>query len=435
MRLLYTISIHFFGFVIRAASLFDPKARLWLRGRKGQFSRLPGALQEKGISREVPLIWFHCASLGEFEQGRPVLERFREAYPVCRILLTFFSPSGFEVRKDYPGADIVEYLPLDTPARAARFVNLVHPSLVFFVKYEYWFNFIREIHRNSIPLFIISAVFHPRQQFFRWYGGWFRKQLKQVTWFFLQDAGSKVLADSMGLRNFTVAGDTRFDRVSTIAENAAPVPVAEAFSAGKPVFIGGSTWPADEDLILPLMVNRRLNLKFIIVPHEVHEARILALMERIRSLKGFPKGTMAVMRMSQATEKQAAKAKVLVVDSIGQLSRLYRYSRIAFIGGGFGAGIHNILEAAAFGVPVVFGPNYRKFAEAQELIRLGGAVSVSDAAALRDYVKTLVTDPVHYRHVADTCRIFVQSGRGVTSRIMESIRVYGFMPRMGKNDS
>ncbi len=428
MRVLYTTAILLYGVALRLASLFHSKARQWVVGRQGQFGRLRQQFTEKGIRPEDPLIWFHCASLGEFEQGRPVLERFRELYPSCRLLLTFFSPSGYEIRKHYPGADIVAYLPLDTPGNARKFLRIVHPRIVFIVKYEYWFNLIREVRRQNIPLFLISAVFHPRQPFFRWYGSWFRKQLKEVTWFFLQNSDSKTLAESLGIRNFTVTGDTRLDRVAAIAEQRIPIPAAEAFAGEKPIFIGGSTWPEDEELILPLLVSRGMNLKFILAPHEVDEARIGALVEKIRGLKGFPQGPLAVARLSQVTGKQAARARVLVVDTMGQLAQLYQYSKIAFIGGGFGVGIHNILEAAAFGNPVIFGPNYQKFTEARDLIRLGGAVSLTSAEALRKQVKTLLNDPVHYSHVSDTCRIYVESGKGATSRIIESIRSYGFMP-------
>jgi 3-deoxy-D-manno-octulosonic-acid transferase len=429
MTALYTCVIILFGWVIRIASLFDPKARLWIRGRKDQCNRLPEEMRAQGFTETDTVIWFHCASLGEFEQGRPLIEKFRELYPSYRILLTFFSPSGFEVRKNYPGADLVAYLPLDTPRNARKFASIVNPSMVFIIKYEYWFNFLKEFRERNTPVFIISAIFRPQQHFFRWYGGWARRQLRHITWFFLQDSDSKSLVESIGIRNYTVAGDTRFDRVAAISSKRTPVPEAEWFADGKPVLIGGSTWPEDEALILPLIVNKRLRLKFIIAPHEVHEGRIGSLIAQIRALKGFPKGEQAVVRLSQVKGKQAAKAKVLVVDSIGHLSQLYQYSKIAFIGGGFGAGIHNILEAAAFGNPVVFGPNYQRFSEARELIRLGGAACMGTPDALKEYVKVLLSDTIHYGHVSDTCRIYVESGQGVTSRILESIRSYGFMPR------
>ena len=428
MQALYSLSMYLFGAALRIGALFNPKAKLLHEGRRNQFSRIRNELDTLPDDRRTQTIWFHCASLGEFEQGRPLMEQFRERYPQCVILVTFFSPSGFDIRKDTPVADRVWYLPLDTPGNARRFLRLVRPSMAFFVKYEYWFNFLKELKRADIPVFVVSAVFRPGQVFFRWYGRWFLKQLRHITWFFLQNGEAKTLLESHGIKNFTVTGDTRFDRVSATVSQPKDFPLVEKFCTGSRVMVCGSTWPEDEALILPLVVNRKIPLKYIIAPHEVHEARIASLVAAIRKTPGMPVGQHAIVRLSELTKGNASRAKVLVVDSIGQLAHLYRYASFAFIGGGFGTGLHNILEAVSFGKPVMFGPDHHKFAEAGELIRLGGAVSVRDPDEARTVVKRLLTDAVHHTHMSDICTIYTDSNKGATRRILEYIRNFGFMP-------
>jgi 3-deoxy-D-manno-octulosonic-acid transferase len=429
MQALYSLSMYLFGAALRIAALFQSKAKQWVEGRKDLFRRIEEDLGTIPPDRRSRTVWFHCASLGEFEQGRPLMERIRELYPQSVILLTFFSPSGYEIRKSTPVADRIWYLPLDTPGNARRFVRMVRPSFAFFVKYEYWFNVLKELKKADIPIFVVSAVFRPGQSFFRWYGRWFLKQLRHVTWFFLQNGEAKSLLEGHGIRNFTVTGDTRFDRVSSIVSQPKDFPLVEKFCSGNRVLVGGSTWPEDEALILPLIVNRKIALKYIIAPHEVHEARITTLIRSIRETPGMPVGQHAIVRLSELTKGNASRAKVLVVDSMGQLAHLYRYASFAFIGGAFGAGLHNILEAVSFGKPVMFGPRYHKFPEAADLIRLGGAVSVRDPEETRALVKRMLTDAVHFQHMSDICRIYADSNQGATQRILENIRTFGFLPK------
>lgn len=429
MQALYSLSMYLFGAALRIGAQFNAKAKLWQEGRTDLFRRIEEELATIPSDRRSRTVWFHCASLGEFEQGRPLMERIREQYPQSVILLTFFSPSGFEIRKGTQVADCVWYLPLDTPGNARHFVRLVRPSMAFFVKYEYWFNVLRELKKADIPVFLISAVFRQQQVFFKWYGRWFLKQLHHVTWFFLQNGEPKSLLERNGIRTFTVTGDTRFDRVASIVSQPREFPLVERFCSGSRVLLGGSTWPEDEALILPMIVNRKIGLKYIIAPHEVQETRITSLIDTIRKTPGMPVGQHAIVRLSELTKGNALKAKVLVVDSIGQLAHLYRYASFAFIGGAFGAGLHNILEAVSFGKPVMFGPGYHKFTEAADLIRLGGAISVNNQEDARAVVKRMLADPVHYQHMSDICRIYADSNKGATQRILDSIRSYGFMPK------
>ena len=381
MWILYDLIIHLYGYAISVAALFNPKAKQWIVGRKAAPSLTPSPnWGREGVGATA---WFHCASLGEFEQGRPVIEAFREAHPDCKIVLTFFSPSGYEVRKNYKGADHVFYLPLDTPSNAKKFVHLVRPSLVVFVKYEFWFRYLDVLYREKIPVYVVSAIFRPDQHFFRWYGGWSKKQLRKVTGFFVQDESSEELLRAKGIGQVVVSGDTRFDRVAAIAADAKPFPLVEKFAAGCPVFVAGSTWPADEELILKLIEEVGDRVKFIIAPHEVGVERVDALRDKIPNSKfQIANPEPGTILFSELTPENAASANVLIVNGIGYLSHLYQYATIAYIGGGFGAGIHNILEAAAFGKPVIFGPNYEKFKEANELIEKGGAFSISNSRQL-----------------------------------------------------
>jgi 3-deoxy-D-manno-octulosonic-acid transferase len=428
MSVLYSISIFLFGLAVRIAAPFNAKARLWAEGRKGLFGKISSDLASFPEERRRKVVWFHSASLGEFEQGRPLMERIREQFPQSIIVLTFFSPSGYEIRKKTGVADCVWYLPLDMPGNASRFIRLVRPSMVFFVKYEYWYNMLRELKRKEIPVFLVSAVFRSDQVFFKWYGAWFRKQLRNVTWFFLQNGEAKGLLEGHGIRTFSVTGDTRFDRVAAIAGDSKEFPLVAKFCAGSQILVGGSTWPADEALLLPLIVNRKIRLKYIIAPHEVEGPRIEALIESIRKTPGMPVGQHAIVRFSELSSGNASKAKVLIVDSVGSLAHLYRFASFALIGGGFGAGIHNILEAVTFGKPVMFGPRNEKFSEAADLIRLGGAVCVRTPEEAGAFARRLLSDPVHYSHMSDICRIYADSNKGATGRILEAIRAFGFMP-------
>jgi 3-deoxy-D-manno-octulosonic-acid transferase len=453
MWILYDLIIHLYGDAISVAALFSPKARKWVAGRKGIFKELSSQFAVRSFQSaiggqrsaagdhqsaanmpqstveirlrtancELPtLIWFHCASLGEFEQGRPVMEALRKEQPDWKILLTFFSPSGYEIRKNYEGADYIFYLPLDTPWNARKFIELVRPAVAVFVKYEYWFRYLDVLYKNQIPVYVISAIFRPDQHFFKWLGSWARKQLGKVSRFFVQDQASEELLRAKGIEQVTISGDTRFDRVAAVADKAKSFPLVEKFAAGWPIFLAGSTWPADEQLINGLIEAYGDRMKFIIAPHEVHLGRIEALKSSGQSSKGkVQSGSVEVF--SALSVENAASCQVLIVDGIGYLSHLYQYATIAYIGGGFGAGIHNILEAAAFGKPVIFGPKYEKFREAVDLIEAGGAFTIIDAEQLNNRTIELLEDKAFLKKSSEICLNYVRQKKGATTVIIDFI--------------
>lgn len=409
MRRIYSILISGYGLLVRTAALFNVKARQWTEGRRELFGNLTEAL--KSIDRKKnPIIWFHVSSLGEFEQGRPVIEAIRKRWPEKKILLTFFSPSGYEVRKNYSGADYVTYLPLDTPANARKFLNIVMPEKVFFVKYDFWFNYLKNIHDLNIPLYFISALFRKDQHFFKWYGGWFRQHLGFVTRFFVQNMESEKLLKSAGIIAVTLTGDTRFDRVFAIAAQSTPLPLIEKFCDGKKVFIAGSSWEPDEAVYFPLMKQPGLNMKFIIAPHDTSAGRIRYIREHLDQ---------PVVCFSELNEENALETDVLLIDSVGILAQLYRYATIAFIGGGFGSGLHNIQEPVTFGVPVFFGPGYQKFREARELVLLGGAFSITSSHELTEKVLEITGSFQEHKRVSYICSDYVAVNRGATKKIMQ----------------
>jgi len=408
MILLYNILIHFYHFLIRVFSLFDEKAKKWVRGRKDIFLTL-----EHEIDSDERIAWFHCASLGEFEQGRPVIESFKKAYPRFSVLLTFFSPSGYEVRKNYEGADHIFYLPIDTTANAKRFLDIVDPEIAFFIKYEYWFNYIRQLRKRQIPIVGVSSIFRPGQRFFSWYGGWQRKMLRSFTHFFVQNENTEKLLKSIGIKQVTISGDTRFDRVFEISKKTRPFPVVKKFKGSAKVFIAGSTWPPDEDILLGLIRENRKGLKFIIAPHEVHPERIESLMKKL------PEDS---LRFSQLNEKNCEAPSVLVIDNIGILSHLYQYGDLAHIGGGFGVGIHNILEAATFGLPVTFGPNYKKFQEARELIDREGAFEVKRIGDFLKVSDRLLSEHELLTRTSMICSNYVEEQCGATTLIIRFVK-------------
>jgi 3-deoxy-D-manno-octulosonic-acid transferase len=442
MDFLYTLGILLYGLGIRMASLFNAKAKAWVSGRRGGTRKLK-EIMASGKDRYVDTFWFHCASLGEFEQGKPVMEALREKYPQFRLVVTFYSPSGYEPRKDYSGADGVLYLPLDTPLNARKWVKIIQPKLAFFIKYEYWFNFLKALKKNGTPVFVLSARFHPKQIFFQWYGTWFRKQLKLISWFYLQDASVQKQVDLLGLKNYTISGDTRFDRVMKTRLEKPDYAVIEQFKGNKPLVIGGSTWEPEEALLTTLLQQQKDGVKCIIAPHEVHPERLDALEERLRKTLGlsdqasiirfsslYPtatKSTQPPADPNAETLQRAAKAQILLVDSIGILSKLYRYGTISLIGGGFGSGLHNILEAAAFGQPIFFGPRYDRFEEAKELIHLGGAFSVPDANAFSKAVTLLLDNPEALQKVSKISLKFVENNQGATRRILQGIQTLGYI--------
>ncbi len=400
---IYNIALQLYFLCIWAASFFNKKAELWIAGRS-----------DKNYTKFAQSIWFHFASLGEFEQGRPVLEKMRELYPEKKIVVTFFSPSGYEIRKNTPLADAVYYLPLDTAANARRFIDAINPEMVIFTKYEYWYHFFNELHNRKMPLFIISGIFRPNQIFFKWYGSLHRRILSFVAHFFVQDEQSVQLLQTIGISNVTISGDTRFDSVWANAQVPKQLPLIEQFINGHKAFIAGSTWPEDEKLLASLPAFYP-DWKFIIAPHEIGEEKINKLVSLL------PEGS--AIRHSQITDHQSLTTdhQSLIIDNIGMLSSLYQYGQIAYIGGGFGVGIHNTLEAAAFGLPVIFGPNYSRFKEAKDLVRLECGFSINDETELQNTVKFLVEDAERYNVISKNIKDYVRENTGATDAIMQYV--------------
>ena len=446
MRLFYNVGIYLLDAGLHVAGLFNEKARLWCHGRRGIFRRMAEAVQQSrvesvsheaedasqikqsgqtvagaqtdgaenvsNLSAENQVIWFHCASLGEFEQGRPVIEAFRAAHPDWKILLTFFSPSGYEVRKNYSGADFIFYLPADTPRNVRRFMAIFRPKIAVFVKYEFWANYLFALQRSGAKCYLVSGIFREGQSFFRPWGGMFRKVLGTFDRLFVQNEGSLQLLAGIGIDRVEVAGDTRFDRVYAIAQAAKQLPEVEQFANGANVFVAGSTWPPDEQLLLQL-INSHPDVKFIIAPHEIESARIERMIAHIER---------PALRYTQLTpQSDLTGAGVLFIDTIGILSSVYRYGKWGYIGGGFGVGIHNTLEAATFGLPLAFGPNYARFKEACDLIAAGGACSISNYDELEQWFSGLLTSVEAWKHSSAACAEYVQSHKGATEQIMSVI--------------
>lgn len=409
MTFLYDCVLAIYRLLIGASSLFNAKARLWIRGRKGLLEKL-----ETAIDSACKTAWFHCASLGEFEQGRPVIEKFREAHPEYKILLTFFSPSGYEVRKDYEGADYVFYLPLDSRRNARRFIKAVNPEFAVFVKYEFWYHYFNTLQKEQVPVYVISANFRVKQHFFAWYGKWFRKILNMSTHIFVQNEFSLSLLNSVGIRNASVSGDTRFDRVHEIAGSAEDIPLIRTFKGNSKVLVAGSTWRDDERLLVRLINESGFDLKYVIVPHEIDEAHIKRLVEELQP---------DTVRLSEADDESAANAGVLIVDSVGLLSGVYQYGDIAYIGGGFGAGIHNILEPAAYGQAVIFGSNFGKFQEAIELMEKGGAFTIGNYSELLQRVKFLLSDEMILMMASEVSKNYIRMNTGASGRILGQIAI------------
>ena len=412
MRFLYSLGLALYALLLRLAARFNPKAAAWVAGREGLLARIEQAL----AGDTAPRLWVHCASLGEFEQGRPLIEGLRGQYPGHKIVLTFFSPSGYEVRKSWAGADYVFYLPLDTADNARHFVGAVQPRLAVFVKYEFWYYFLRELRTHGIPAVVVAAIFRPSQVFFKPWGGFFREILGQLHHIFTQNEASAELLRGLGLTRVSVAGDTRFDTVAATAlAPARPLPLAEAFVAdGAPVLVAGSTWPEDLPALAPLLRKHARAMRFIIAPHEVSEAH---LQEVEAALPGL------TVRYSQATPATVAEARLLLIDNVGLLSQLYRFGRFAYIGGAFGAGLHNTLEAAAFGLPVFFGPRYERFQEAVELVQLGCAFSVQSAQQLEAAFDRLYYNEEARLKVQDLSLDYVHTHAGATGRILKELQV------------
>ncbi len=409
MQLLYGVIVRLYYFLILISSPFNLKAKQWITGRRNLFKLL-----KEAIADQKNIIWFHCSSLGEFEQGRPVMEEYRKQNPEQKILLTFFSPSGYEVRKNYAGADWVFYMPLDVRQYVRKFLNIVNPDKVIFVKYEFWYHFLHEINKRNIPVYLISANFRRDQLFFKSYGNWYRRMLNYFTFIFVQNIESETLLKSIGINSVTVSGDTRFDRVSDIAGHARNIPEAEVFSGNSKVLVAGSTWPQDEELLVPFINKSPGNIKLIVAQHEISESG-LSRLERMLQVKS--------VRFSRADDTNLISAKVLIIDNVGMLSFLYKYGSVAYIGGGFGKGIHNILEAAVFGQPVLFGPNYQKFSEAVELISAKGAFTFSDYGQLDEILNQFFSNVEKLNSASAISKHFVEERVGATGRIMKVISI------------
>lgn len=406
MKIIYNTIIFFYTALIYLAAPFNRKASLWVRGRKEWREKLKGRINPTDRN-----IWIHCSSLGEFEQGRPIIERIRKEHPEFKIILTFFSPSGYENRKDYSEADLVCYLPADLKPGATDFISIVKPEFVIFVKYEFWHNYITELNKRHIKLYLVSAIFRPDQRFFKWYGAFFRHILKKIDTIFVQDERSVELLEGIGIWNAILAGDTRFDRVSRIAATAKDIPQLEQFRGDERLFLAGSSWKKDEEILCRYIRTRPDTMKWVIAPHEIDPPNIDRLEKLFES---------KVVRFSAFTP-QAADSRVLIIDNIGMLSSAYKYAYIAEVGGGFGSGIHNILEPACWKIPVIFGPNHQAYKEAVDLINENGAMTFSSYEGFSEILDRLLSDEKYYKESASKAGEYINKNTGATDRILKEI--------------
>ena len=406
----YTLGIRTYNLAARIIAPLNDKKKKYTEGRKNLFEEL-----SRHVNKDDKNVWFHVSSLGEFEQGRPVMERLRQLYPGYKIILTFFSPSGYDVRKNYNGADYVCYMPADTPNNAKKFLDIVNPKAVFFVKYDFWYNFLSEVHSRNIPLYIFSTIFRESQVFFKWYGGKYKKVLEFFTHLFVQDENSVKLLAENGITNVTIAGDTRFDRVCQITQNAENIPLVDKFVENSRVIVAGSSWPPDENMIFSALeqLKDKHKIKLIIAPHEIHEGHLSAI-EKTLKFKHI--------RFSKASETSIQDYDVLIIDNFGMLSRLYKYAEIAYVGGGFGAGIHNILEAVSYGIPVVFGTNYKRFKEAVDLVSLGSAATIRNKEELCSVLDRYLSDKPLLERAGKISTDYVNKNLGAADKILKEVK-------------
>lgn len=410
MNIIYNIGTRaYFGGLKIASLLGHRKAKQMEEGRKNWAANLEEKMKPLAGQK---VVWFHAASLGEFEQGRPLIESLHEKYPEYRILQTFFSPSGYEVRKNYKGADVVCYLPYDYLSDCKHFLDIAHPDIAIIVKYEFWGNILQEVKRRSIPTYLVSGIFRPRQAFFKWYGGVLRPVLDCFDHLFVQDEESRLLLEGIGVKNVTICGDTRFDRVIAIQQQAKEFAWAKKFAdSAKFVMVAGSSWPKDEDILLDHF-NNHPEMKLIIAPHEIHEEHVQSILSKIKR---------PVMRYSQLDESNVENCDCLIIDAIGFLSGIYRYGQVAYVGGGFGVGIHNTLEAAVYGIPVIFGPNYTSFREAIGLIDAKGGFSINNASDYSRIVEQFMSDSKVLSDAGHNAGKYVQDNSGATETIFSSV--------------
>lgn len=411
---MYNIIMYIIQLGVAIGSIFNDKLRKMWQGERDAVQTL-----RKKVEPDADYIWFHAASLGEFEQGRPLMEQIKKSYPQYKILLTFFSPSGYEVRKNYEGADIITYLPIDTVGNARQFLRTVRPVMAFFIKYEFWYNYLHILQYRGIPAYSVSSIFRPDQVFFKWYGRGYGRVLKCFTRFFVQNEESKKLLESIGIHDTMVVGDTRFDRVLQIKEASKLLPIVERFVKGTPedpkkVFVAGSSWQPDEEIFLKYFNNHR-DWKLIVAPHVIGEDHLKFIFSLIKDKK--------VVRYTQATEGNVADADVLIIDCFGLLSSVYHYGDVAYVGGGFGVGIHNVLEAAVWGMPVLFGPNNKHFVEAQGLLQSGGGIEIEDYETFSLIMSQLSDDSPYYGTCGQEAGAFVQSLAGATKKVLSSVKL------------
>ena len=402
MNILYNFGIYTYKQLVNIASFRNLKARKMKQGHKEIFHYLA-----QNADPEGGYIWIHASSLGEFEQGRPIIEAIKAHYPEQKIAITFFSPSGYEVRKNYPKADLICYLPFDLPNNVNRFLNILKPKQAIFIKYEFWGNYLNALAKRNIPTYIISAIFRPSQIFFRPYGSYFRRILQNFEHLYVQDENSKKLLKDIGITKVSVTGDTRFDRVLEIRSQAKELPLIEQFSKGNFTLIAGSSWPKDEEIFIDYF-NRHPEMKLIIAPHEIHEEHIQFILSRLNR---------TAIRYTQADEKNIQKADCIIIDCFGLLSSIYRYGQVAYVGGGFGAGIHNVPEAAVYGIPVIFGPNHKKFKEAKELIIAGGGFSISRSEDFELVMDRLLENKEFLSKAGITAGQYIQNNSGASKKI------------------
>lgn len=405
---MYQVAIYLYLCGVAVASIFSKKVKKMWKGERQTLDIL-----KSKVNPNHQYIWFHAASLGEFEQGRPLIERIRADYPEYKILLTFFSPSGYEVRKNYEHADIVCYLPIDTIRNARRFLRTVRPCMAFFIKYEFWYNYLHILKHRNVPVYSVSSIFREHQIFFRWYGKSYAGVLKCFTHFFVQNEKSKHLLHTIGIDTVDVVGDTRFDRVLQIKEKAQQLPIVEAFKADKKVFVAGSSWAPDEDIFIPFM-NECKDWKMIIAPHVISEEHLKRIEEKCKG---------KTVRYTATTPEEAAQAQCLLIDCFGLLSSVYHYGEVAYVGGGFGAGIHNVLEAAVWGIPVIFGPNNQRFQEAQQLKRVHAGIEITDQTSFAMVMSQFMTHADVLQQCGQAAETFVVERAGATEKILKLVKI------------
>ena len=427
---MYNIAMYFVQLGIAIAAIFDHKVRLLWRGQRAAFKTL-----KKKVDPNAKYVWVHAASLGEFEQGRPIIERIRLQHPEYKILLTFFSPSGYQVRKNYEGADIITYLPIDTVTNARRFLRTIRPVMAFFIKYEFWYNYLHILKHRGIPTYSVSSIFRPDQIFFSWYGRAYSRVLKCFTKFFVQNEESRQLLAKIGITETEIVGDTRFDRVMTIKSLAKQLPIVEAFVGGTEcppasntqhptpsnVFVAGSSWPPDEEIFIRYF-NEHREWKLIIAPHVIGEDHLQQIISRL-SPSGATEGSRRIVRFTQTTREEAAQADTLIIDCFGLLSSIYNYGDVAYIGGGFGVGIHNTLEAAVWDMPVIFGPNNKKFQEAQGLKACGGGFEINNYDEFAALMQRFTDDESFLKQSGSQAGHFVKDQAGATDKVLASVKL------------